>query len=366
MTDVYANMGVDVSEADRGVAKIAQRIKQTWPNQKIRESRSGNPMPNRGDVLMEIGYFANVVDLGGGLGLASTIDGVGSKTIIADLMRKWDTIGIDCVAMNVNDLICIGAKPLSMVDYIGVEVAEADILDQIAIGLTDGAKAAGISITGGEISQLPDSISGFDLVGTAFGLVPVNHIIIGQDVIPGDVIIGIESNGIHSNGLTMARRVLIESAYLDYHEGREDLRGRSIGEELLRPTFIYVKEVRDLIAQFHTKALINITGDGLLNLNRIKADVGFVIDAMPPRMPIFDLIQKQGNLDDATMFQTFNMGVGYCVIIPADQAQGVITTLAQHGRTAWVIGSVIPDQDKTIYLAKQKIIGRGKRFAQEP
>jgi len=353
-------MGVDVPEADRGIAKITARIKETWPNKTIRVPRWGQPMPQQGDVLMDIGYFANVVDLGGGGGLATTTDGVGSKTKVADRLHKYDTIGIDCVAMNVNDLICVAAKPISMVDYIAVPRADADILDQIAIGLADGAKQAGVSITGGEVSQ---GAAEFDLVGTAFGRVPVNHILIGQDTQPGDVIIGIGSNGIHANGLSMAQKIL--SAY-NWLEAREDLLGRSIGEELLRPTFIYVKEVMDAIANIPVKALIHITGDGLLNLNRIKANgVGFRIDMLPPRPNIFNLIQMQGQLDDATMFQTFNIGVGFCVIVPPNWIRETLDILHDYGRHAWQIGVVVPDEHKTVQITEFGLVGRGKKFLME-
>ena len=181
-----------------GSRKIVDRIRQTWP-------AAGGV----GAVKLDIGYFANVIDIGG-VGLALCTDGVGSKSIVADMMKKYDTIGIDCVAMNVNDVICVGARPVSMVDYIAVGEADADMLGAIAIGLAEGARQAGISISGGEISQLKDVIRGFDLVGMAVGLVPLDRIITGRDLVPGDVVIGIESNGIHSNGLTLARECFFE------------------------------------------------------------------------------------------------------------------------------------------------------------
>ena len=162
-------------------------------------------------MQLPIGYFANVVDIGG-IGLAMCTDGVGSKAIVAQMMGKYDTIGIDCVAMNVNDLLCVGARPVSMVDYIAVERADAAVLDGIAVGLAEGARQAGISISGGEIAQLRDVVRGFDLVGTAVGTVPLDRIIVGRDIAPGDRVIGIASSGIHSNGFSLARRVFFEQA----------------------------------------------------------------------------------------------------------------------------------------------------------
>src|SRR5215813_13170533 len=201
-TDLYQAAGVDTASAQSGLQRIIERIKATWP------------APNAlGAVKLDIGYFANVIDIGG-VGLALCTDGVGSKTIIAQMMKRYDTIGIDCVAMNVNDAICVGARPISMVDYIAIEKADAGILGAIAKGLAEGAKQAGISISGGEISQLKEVIRGLDLIGMAVGIVPLDRIIIGRDLAPGDLVIGLESSGIHSNGLTLARRVFFEQAGL--------------------------------------------------------------------------------------------------------------------------------------------------------
>src|SRR6266478_10256971 len=172
----YRDSGVDTDEAEIGLARLISRITHTWP-----------PRGSFGGVELPIGYFANVIDIGG-IGLAICTDGVGSKVIIAQMMRRYDTIGIDCVAMNVNDVLCVGARPISMVDYIGIEESDAEMLGAIAIGLALGAKEAGVSISGGEISPLKDVMRGFDLVGTAVGLVPLDRIITGRDLVPGDII----------------------------------------------------------------------------------------------------------------------------------------------------------------------------------
>ena len=346
----YKTAGVDTAAAQSGLRKIIASIKQTWP------------APGAlGAVKLDIGYFANVIDIGG-IGLAICTDGVGSKTIIAQMTGRYDTIGIDCVAMNVNDVICIGARPISMVDYIAVENADADMLGAIAVGLAAGAKQAGISISGGEISQLKDVIRGFDLIGMAVGTVPLDRIITGRDLAPGDVIIGLESNGIHSNGLTLARHVLFERARLSIDHVFPEL-GIPLGKELLRPTFIYVPEILDIIQQVPTvKALINITGDGLLNLPRVDATVGFEIGNMPPAPPIFRLIQQYGGVGDAEMFEVYNMGVGFCVLVAEKGRAATLSILQRRGRRAQVIGRVIEDDSKGVYLPRQRLVGHGKNF----
>jgi phosphoribosylformylglycinamidine cyclo-ligase len=252
-----------------------------------------------------------------------------------------------------------------MVDYIAVENADADMLGALAVGLAAGAEQAGISISGGEISQLKDVIRGFDLIGMAVGIVPLDRIITGRDLAPGDIIIGLESNGIHSNGLSLARRAFFENARLSIGHVFPAL-GIPLGEELLRPTFIYVSEILDIIEQVPTvKALINITGDGLLNLPRVDATVGFEIDDMPPMPPIFRLIQQYGAVGNAEMFEVYNMGVGFCVLVAERDRETALAILQRHGRRASVIGRVIEDDSKGVYLPAQKLTGHGKEFRKQ-
>src|SRR5712671_3546111 len=217
----YRGSGVDTDEAEIGLTRLIERIKETWP-----------APGGVGTVKLDIGYFANVIDIGG-IGLAICTDGVGSKVIIAQLMHCYDTIGIDCIAMNVNDLICVGAQPVSLVDYIAFEHVDAQILDSIAIGLAEGAEQAGISISGGETAQLEDVVRGFDLAGTAVGTVPLDKIITGRHLEPGDRIIGIESSGIHSNGLTLARKAFFKRAQPLPLDRPVPGTNKSLGEELL-------------------------------------------------------------------------------------------------------------------------------------
>jgi len=350
---LYKAAGVDTAAAQSGLQKIIASIKGTWP-----------ASDGIGAVKLDIGYFANVIDIGG-IGLAICTDGVGSKSIVAQMMGRYDTIGIDCVAMNVNDVICVGARPVSMVDYIAVEDADADMLGAIAIGLAAGAKEAGVSISGGEISPLKDVMRGFDLVGMAVGLVPLDRIITGRDLVPGDVIIGIESSGIHSNGLTLARYVFFKQRNLSVDHVFPEL-GIPLGEELLRATLIYVPEIIEIVDKIPTvKALINITGDGLLNLPRVDARVGFQIDNLPPIPPIFRLIQQHGAVSTAEMFEVYNMGVGFCVLVAEQDRDAVLSILQRHHRRAQVIGRVVEDDSKGVYLPRQRLVGHGKEFREQ-
>ena len=349
-SETYKEAGVDTQEAETGLQRLTQHIMKTWPK-----------AAGTGNVKLPIGYFANVIDFFG-TGLALCTDGVGSKAIIAQEMQKYDTIGIDCVAMNVNDLICVGARPLSMVDYISVDRADSGMLEEISIGLSAGAAEAEISIPGGEIAQLKDVVKGFDIVGMAVGSVPLDKIIVGQDVEEGDVLIGIESNGIHSNGLSLARRAFFELN--DYTVlSKFDELGNDIGSELLRPTHIYVREVMELLDRVQTvKALVNITSDGFLNLARIEAKAGFVIDRLPEIPPVFSLIQNLAHVEKAEMFEVYNMGIGFCAVVGESEADQALSILSGQGRKAFRIGYAVADEEKCVFLEQHGLKGRDKRF----
>jgi phosphoribosylformylglycinamidine cyclo-ligase len=352
----YQAAGVDNERADLGLKRLIDRVRQTWP-------KGHEP----GALQLDIGHYASVIDAGG-VGLAITTDGIGSKAIIAQMVDRYDTVGIDCVAMNVNDLICVGATPLSMVDYIAVQEAHPDLLDDLSKGLCAGAEMANISISGGETAQLPSIITGykagfgFDLAGTAVGTVALDKIIVGRDIEPGDVLIGIESNGIHSNGLTLARHIFFEQHDCTVATRFPELR-QSLGDELLEPTSIYVREALALLSSdVAIRALVHITGDGFLNLSRVDAEVGFVIDQLPPVPPIFSLMQRLGRVRDEEMFRVFNMGVGFCIIAPAPDAERVISMVHEHGKKAYAMGHAVADREKQIHIVQKGIVGKGKTF----
>ncbi len=350
--DLYKDAGVDTAEADTGLGNIVRRVQATWPAQGL------------GRVVLPIGYFANVIEMDG-TGLALCTDGVGSKTMIADWMRKYDTIGIDCVAMNVNDMICVGARPLSMVDYIAIDHADAAMLDAVAVGLCEGARLAGISISGGETAQLKDIVTGFDLVGMAVGRVALDKVICGRDVREGDVVIGVRSNGIHSNGLSLARRAFFDAGKFGVDHKFDDL-DATLGEELLRPTHIYVPEAMEILERIAgVKALINITSDGLLNLTRVHADVGYEIDNLIEPQPLFSLIQRYADVSDSQMYEVFNMGIGFCYVVDPGAVEPVLSILRQHGRQAQRIGHAVADTDKTVRIPQRNLVGRHKTFSTE-
>jgi phosphoribosylformylglycinamidine cyclo-ligase len=277
-------------------------------------------------------------------------------------MGKYDTIGIDCVAMNVNDMICVGAKPLSLVDYIAVQHTDAAMLDAIGVGLCKGARIAQISISGGETAQLRDVIRGFDLVGMAVGSVPLDKIINGKSIREGDVVIGVRSNGVHSNGLSLARKALIDENPNSIHRKFDEL-DVTVGEELLRPTDIYVPEAMEILSEIRgVKALVNVTSDGLLNLTRVDAPVGFEIDHLIEPHPIFGLIQRHARVQDSEMFEVFNMGTGFCYVVDPSAVEATLAILQKHRRSAQRIGHAVADPDKIVRIPAKNLAGRHKKF----
>lgn len=313
--------------------------------------------------VLDIGYFANVLDIGHGRGLAITTDGVGTKTLVAAALNKFDTIGIDLVAMNVNDLLCVGAVPAFMVDCLSVPSLIRFPIEAVFTGIKTGAEMAGVAVVGGETAEIPGILSDrgmtFDLSGAAGGFLPLSRLIDGSQVEAGDIVIGIESSGIHSNGLTKARKVLPKD--YDYHTCLFSLRGHSIGEELLTPTHIYVSEIISLLnSPVRVKGLANITGGGFKNLSRMHAEVGFVVDAQefPPPWPIFQLLQSWGDLSLEDMFSTFNMGVGFCAIVPAADRHPALDIIRECGKNAYVIGSAVADPERRV-----RILDKGEEIA---
>jgi phosphoribosylformylglycinamidine cyclo-ligase len=350
--------------ADAGVAAAGKPLSGllAWAHRTL-AFRSGV-----GEPLLGIGFYANVLRIADNLGLAISTDGVGTKILVAEMLRKYDTVGIDCVAMNANDIICVGAEPLAMVDYLAVQEARADVLEQIGKGLHDGAALANITIPGGELAQVKDMIAGvhpgegLDLIGTCVGTVPLDRMILGHDMRPGDVVVGLASSGIHSNGFTLARRALLErGAYrIDSHAG--DL-GRTVGEELLEPTRIYVRPVWQMISErLPVHGLYHITGEGLLNLNRGERPLGFDLEWLPEPQPIFHLIARCGEVGPSEMYRVFNMGVGFCVVAPESAVERIREIAGEHGIDAWALGIVVEDERKRVWLRPPDLVGEGEEF----
>jgi phosphoribosylformylglycinamidine cyclo-ligase len=289
--------------------------------------------------VLASGHYASVLEIAPGLGLALSTDGVGSKLIVAETTGRLDTVGIDCVAMNVNDIVCVGAEPIAMLDYIAVEEADPAALEQIAVGLRRGAELAGIEIPGGELAILPELIRGhpsphgIELSGAGVGTVALDQIVTGRLCAPGDALIGLPSSGLHSNGFTLARAVLGEYEQLD---ARPDiLGGASVADALLEPTVIYVKAVLALLrSTVAVHGLAHITGDGLLNLRRLSADAGFEIDSPLEVPPVCALICERGAIEPKQAYRHFNMGCGFAVVVAAgDAAQAAELLAAFHPGT---------------------------------
>jgi phosphoribosylformylglycinamidine cyclo-ligase len=319
--------------------------------------------------VLDIGYFANVVPVSDTLGIAISTDGVGTKLLVAEAAGKFDSVGIDCVAMNVNDVLCVGARPVALVDYIAVEEADPELLGPLGQGIALGCEQAGVSCPGGELAQVREMIRGVqpgrgvDLVGTAIGTVSLDRVLTGAAVEPGDVLLGLESSGLHSNGFTLARRALLEQGGLAL-DGRVSELGCTLAAELLRPTRIYVKPVLAVLdAGLPVHALAHITGDGLFNLVRTARPVGFDVEHWPEPPPIFRLIQRCGGVAEEEMFRAFNMGIGFCVVMPPAAADRVGAVLADHGLAVHVLGHATDDAERTITLRPRKLVGRGGRFA---
>lgn len=320
----YAKAGVDIDKKSDSIAALVKHLA-------FRREGVGAPLDLEG-------HFTGLVDFGDAA-LTLCTDGVGTKLIIADKMRKWDTVGIDCIAMNVNDTICVGAEPIAFVDYIAIDEPNVEITSQIGEGLEVGARMANMTIVGGEVAILPEIVNGFDLAGTCLGMVKKNRLISGEAVRPDDVLIGLPSTGVHSNGLTLARKV-IESNGLTMDSRLEGVE-RPIGLELLEPTEIYVRRVLKLLDEFDVHGMANITGGGLRNLLRIKHGIGFEIDDPISPNRVFTALQKLGSISDREMYQTFNMGMGFSIVAAKDDAQSIVDSL---GKDASIVGHAIGDE----------------------
>ncbi len=315
----YAKSGVNIDQKSSAIKALVDEIgyKRTGIGQNVRMS----------------GLFASLIDFGDKYITLAT-DGVGSKLMIAEALNKWDTVGIDCIAMNVNDTICVNAEPTSFVDYIAIDKPMEDITRDIGIGLQKGAELSNMEIVGGEIAVLPEIINGVDLSGTCLGYVEKDRIITGDKCEKGDLIVSLRSSGIHSNGLTLARKV-VESNNIAYTDKIAGL-SKSVGEELLTPTEIYVRQVLKITSEHTVHGLVDITGGGLRNILRMRKGLKYVISDPVKPAPIFNKIQELGEIDDREIYQTLNMSMGFTIIAPAEDAEAI----AKEYPNAEVVGRV--------------------------
>lgn len=312
----YRDSGVDIDLEVEAISALVRNLTYR------RKGRYG--------MMGKVGHFAGLIDFGS-LALALTVDGVGTKMLVADRLSDWSTVGIDCMAMNVNDLYVMNMEPVAFVDYIATDQLSVEKMAQIGIGLNEGARQANIAIVGGETASLSGLVNGLDLAGTCLGVQEKEKVITGEEISPGDLVVGVPSTGIHSNGLSLARRVVEHRNAWD-----ETLsNGRTIARELLVPTRIY-HEVLAVTEHAEVHGMCHITGGGLLNFRRLT-NHGFDFSDPLPSQEIFSWIQRNGDVSSEEMYRTFNMGMGYAFVVP----EGGEKEVTSHIPGSRVVGSVV-------------------------
>ncbi|MGI0065582.1 MAG: phosphoribosylformylglycinamidine cyclo-ligase [Nitrosotalea sp.] len=339
MTITYKDAGIDIKKIKQSQQSIGNLIASTHRLQEKVKTMSG------------FGHYAGIVEMPGGTLLATHTDGVGTKVMIAQMMKKYDTVGIDCVAMNVNDIICTGAVPISFVDYIAANRNDQKIFNHIVRGLVSGAKKAQVPIVGGETAILPDLIAGknfsFDLAGMVVGILKKSDMILGDKIKIGDTIMGINSSGLHSNGYSLARKALFSKYSI-----RDKIKGIGIlGDALLAPTEIYVRPVLQAIKECNIHGLAHITGGAFTKLLRLKK-TGFLLDNIPDAPAIFQQIQDRG-VKKEEMYKTFNMGIGFCLVAPKNETEKIGKIFKKYGFVSSEIGKIV--EKKGVYIDKMKI-----------
>lgn len=338
----YKDAGVDTKEGERAVSLMKEHVKGTFNK----------------NVLTGLGSFGSLFNLDikdmKQPVLVSGTDGVGTKLKIAFLTDKHDTVGIDCVAMCVNDVLCQGAKPLFFLDYIATGKVKAEKIADIVKGIADGCKQSGSALVGGETAEMPDFYSEgeYDMAGFSVGIVDREKIITGEKVSVGNKIIGIPSTGIHSNGYSLVRKVFFDKMNMSVDKYVEDL-GETLGEALLRPTKIYAKACDAVLPQFDVKGIVHITGGGFYeNIPRILPEgMAVSINVGTWEIPkIFSYIEKCGNIDRREMFSTYNMGVGMMMVVDEKDADAVVAALTEAGEKASIIGEIIQDNGEKVVV----------------
>ena len=339
-SESYAKAGVDITAGYRAVELMKQHIARTMTS----------------GVCSDVGGFGGLFELDiTGMTrpvLVSGTDGVGTKLKLAFLMDKHDTVGIDCVAMCVNDIICVGAKPLFFLDYIACGKNVPERIAEIVKGVSEGCVQSGCALIGGETAEMPGfyPVDEYDLAGYSTGVVDKSKIIDNKTMQPGDVIIALPSSGVHSNGFSLVRKVFdVENR--DLKAPVEALGGKSIGETLLTPTKIYVKPVLALLEAVKVKGISHITGGGFYeNIPRsIPEGLGAVIDRKAVKvLPIFELIAKEGNIPERDMFNTFNMGVGMSIVVAKEDVDKALEVLTAQGEQPYIIGEIVASDEKIV------------------
>jgi len=333
LSEAYKQAGVDIAAGNEAVERMKKHVKKTF----------------RPEVLTGLGGFGGLFGLNKDKYeepvLVSGTDGVGTKLKLAFAMDKHDTIGIDAVAMCVNDVIVTGAEPLFFLDYLACDKVVPEKIEAIVKGVADGCEQAGCALIGGETAEMPGMYSEgeYDIAGFTVGIVDRPKAIDGSTIQAGDAVIGLASSGIHSNGFSLVRRLLLEQQGYALTDKPEELEGRTLGDVLIEPTRIYVKQILKLLESVKIKGMAHITGGGFIeNIPRVLPE-GVNVDINRgswPVLPIFSLMQRVGSITDRDMFTTFNMGVGMVLIVPAEQAEQALAIAKEQGEQAYRIGTV--------------------------
>ncbi|MDN4076312.1 phosphoribosylformylglycinamidine cyclo-ligase [Paenibacillus polymyxa] len=332
MSEAYKNAGVDIAAGNEAVERMKKHVKRTF----------------RPEVLTDLGGFGALFGLNKDKYeepvLVSGTDGVGTKLKLAFAMDRHDTIGIDAVAMCVNDIVVGGAEPLFFLDYLACDKVVPEKIEAIVAGIAEGCHQSGCALVGGETAEMPGMYSKgeYDIAGFTVGIVDKSKIINGSSIAPGDTVIGLASSGVHSNGFSLVRKLLLEQQGYDLHDEIEGLNGK-LGDVLLEPTKIYVKSVLALLDKVKVKGMAHITGGGFIeNIPRVLPDhVNVDIQyGTWPILPIFQLMQEKGEISNKDMFTTFNMGIGMVIVVEAEHAQTALEVLKEQGEAAYVIGKV--------------------------
>ncbi|MGI6079513.1 MAG: phosphoribosylformylglycinamidine cyclo-ligase [Candidatus Avilachnospira sp.] len=341
-SESYKNAGVDITAGYKAVDLMKEHIKRTLTE----------------GVVSDIGGFGGLFELPEGYKkpvLVSGTDGVGTKLKLSFLMKKYDTVGIDCVAMCVNDIICCGAKPLFFLDYIACGKNIPERIADIVKGVADGCVMADAALIGGETAEMPGFYpeDEFDLAGYSTGIVEKDKIIDNSKMEEGDVMIALPSSGVHSNGFSLVRKVFDLENITEEELKRPlaDLAGKSLGESLLTPTKIYVRPVLKLLEEVRVKGISHITGGGFYeNIPRsLKKGMGAFIKKDDVRvLPIFKLIAKKGNISEHDMFNTYNMGVGMSIVVAKEDADRALEILRSNGEDAYILGRIAPSEDPVV------------------
>jgi len=333
LSEAYKKAGVDIAAGNEAVERMKKHVKRTY----------------RPEVMAELGGFGGLFGLNKDKYeepvLVSGTDGVGTKLMLAFAMDKHDTIGIDAVAMCVNDIIVQGAEPLFFLDYLACGKVVPEKIEAIVQGISEGCVQAGCALIGGETAEMPGMYSAddYDIAGFTVGIVDKKKMIDGSTIKPGDVVLGFASSGIHSNGFSLVRRLLLEEAGYSLDQQLDELGGAKLGDVLLEPTRIYVKQALALIEKVQVKGMAHITGGGFIeNIPRVLPEgVNVEINyGSWPILPIFGLMQEKGGISNRDMFTTFNMGIGLVIVVPEEQAEQALSAAAELGEKAYRIGTV--------------------------